>query len=209
MDLTWIVAEHLVSRPIIDMRRLSGAAVWAVWEGNSAGVVTWEIYTNAFKSLCLCLQLWRGLTWKLSCKIVAFTPCTLWQMAIPVFTNLVLLPYPYCVNCLSSFCILKKIICRHLHYDYDYYYYSLVLSCLLSFLPLVSFLMCDQTQTQLEHARIRELEQSLLFEKTQAAKLLRELEESRVIHPTTFAAPPHASQCLQIQLLAGYVDNSL
>ncbi|XP_026528163.1 CAP-Gly domain-containing linker protein 2 isoform X1 [Notechis scutatus] len=36
-----------------------------------------------------------------------------------------------------------------------------------------------ETQTQLEHARIRELEQSLLFEKTQAAKLLRELEESR------------------------------
>lgn len=44
--------------------------------------------------------------------------------------------------------------------------------------------MCDQTQTQLEHARIRELEQSLLFEKAQAEKLLRELEDTRVIAPT-------------------------
>lgn len=43
--------------------------------------------------------------------------------------------------------------------------------------------MCDQTQTQLEHARIRELEQSLLFEKAQAEKLLRELEDTRVIRP--------------------------
>lgn len=46
------------------------------------------------------------------------------------------------------------------------------------------FPMCDQTQTQLEHARIRELEQSLLFEKAQAEKLLRELEDTRVIAPT-------------------------
>lgn len=45
-----------------------------------------------------------------------------------------------------------------------------------------SFPLCDQTQTQLEHARIRELEQSLLFEKAQAEKLLRELEDTRVIH---------------------------
>ncbi|XP_077168586.1 CAP-Gly domain-containing linker protein 2 isoform X1 [Paroedura picta] len=37
-----------------------------------------------------------------------------------------------------------------------------------------------ETQTQMEHARIRELEQSLLFEKTQAAKLLKELEDARL-----------------------------
>lgn len=48
--------------------------------------------------------------------------------------------------------------------------------------------MRDQTQTQLEHARIRELEQSLLFEKAQAEKLLKELEDTRVI-PTPLALP--------------------
>ncbi|XP_025066404.1 CAP-Gly domain-containing linker protein 2 isoform X3 [Alligator sinensis] len=37
-----------------------------------------------------------------------------------------------------------------------------------------------ETQTQLEHARIRELEQSLLFEKAQAEKLLKELEDTRL-----------------------------
>ncbi|XP_078010844.1 CAP-Gly domain-containing linker protein 2 isoform X4 [Phascolarctos cinereus] len=37
-----------------------------------------------------------------------------------------------------------------------------------------------ETQTQLEHARIGELEQSLLFEKAQAEKLLRELEDNRM-----------------------------
>ncbi|XP_015273180.1 PREDICTED: CAP-Gly domain-containing linker protein 1 isoform X3 [Gekko japonicus] len=36
------------------------------------------------------------------------------------------------------------------------------------------------TQTKLEHARIKELEQSLLFEKTKADKLQRELEDTRV-----------------------------
>ncbi|CAN0050243.1 unnamed protein product [Lampetra planeri] len=36
-----------------------------------------------------------------------------------------------------------------------------------------------ETQTKLEHARIKELEQSLLFEKTKAEKLQRELEDSR------------------------------
>ncbi|KAL7987011.1 hypothetical protein Chor_005930 [Crotalus horridus] len=50
-----------------------------------------------------------------------------------------------------------------------------------------------ETQTQMEHARIRELEQSLLFEKTQAAKLLRELEESRL---TTVA---EKSRILQLE----------
>ncbi|XP_069470842.1 CAP-Gly domain-containing linker protein 2 isoform X2 [Ambystoma mexicanum] len=35
-----------------------------------------------------------------------------------------------------------------------------------------------ETQTQLEHARIRELEQSLLFEKANSEKLLRELEDN-------------------------------
>lgn len=49
--------------------------------------------------------------------------------------------------------------------------------------PLFFFPLCDQTQTQLEHARIRELEQSLLFEKAQAEKLLRELEDTRVMDP--------------------------
>uniref|UniRef100_A0A8D0BQL5 CAP-Gly domain containing linker protein 1 n=1 Tax=Salvator merianae TaxID=96440 RepID=A0A8D0BQL5_SALMN len=38
----------------------------------------------------------------------------------------------------------------------------------------------DHTQTKLEHARIKELEQSLLFEKTKAEKLQRELEDTRV-----------------------------
>ncbi|XP_042613002.1 CAP-Gly domain-containing linker protein 1-like isoform X4 [Cyprinus carpio] len=37
-----------------------------------------------------------------------------------------------------------------------------------------------ETQTQLEHALLKELEQSLLFEKTKAGKLQRELEDSRV-----------------------------
>lgn len=39
----------------------------------------------------------------------------------------------------------------------------------------------SQTQTKLEHARIKELEQSLLFEKTKADKLQRELEDTRVM----------------------------
>ncbi|XP_036608041.1 CAP-Gly domain-containing linker protein 1 isoform X3 [Trichosurus vulpecula] len=38
----------------------------------------------------------------------------------------------------------------------------------------------EHTQTKLEHARIKELEQSLLFEKTKADKLQRELEDTRV-----------------------------
>uniref|UniRef100_A0A8C9FWY0 CAP-Gly domain containing linker protein 1 n=1 Tax=Pavo cristatus TaxID=9049 RepID=A0A8C9FWY0_PAVCR len=38
----------------------------------------------------------------------------------------------------------------------------------------------EKTQTKLEHARIKELEQSLLFEKTKADKLQRELEDTRV-----------------------------
>ncbi|KAI4889408.1 hypothetical protein NFI96_034092 [Prochilodus magdalenae] len=37
-----------------------------------------------------------------------------------------------------------------------------------------------ETQTRLEHALLKELEQSLLFEKTKADKLQRELEDSRV-----------------------------
>uniref|UniRef100_A0A4W3HBV8 CAP-Gly domain containing linker protein 1 n=1 Tax=Callorhinchus milii TaxID=7868 RepID=A0A4W3HBV8_CALMI len=37
-----------------------------------------------------------------------------------------------------------------------------------------------ETQTRLEHARIKELEHSLLFEKTKAEKLQRELEDTRV-----------------------------
>ncbi|NXC12425.1 CLIP2 protein, partial [Corythaeola cristata] len=50
-----------------------------------------------------------------------------------------------------------------------------------------------ETQTQLEHARIRELEQSLLFEKAQAEKLLRELEDTRL---TTVA---EKSRILQLE----------
>ncbi|XP_039218484.1 CAP-Gly domain-containing linker protein 1 isoform X16 [Crotalus tigris] len=38
----------------------------------------------------------------------------------------------------------------------------------------------ENTQTKLEHARLKELEQSLLFEKTKADKLQRELEDTRV-----------------------------
>nr|XP_015798996.2 CAP-Gly domain-containing linker protein 1 isoform X1 [Nothobranchius furzeri] len=38
-----------------------------------------------------------------------------------------------------------------------------------------------ETQTRLEHAHIKELEQSLLFEKTKAEKLQRDLEDSRVV----------------------------
>ncbi|XP_063171688.1 CAP-Gly domain-containing linker protein 1 isoform X5 [Candoia aspera] len=38
----------------------------------------------------------------------------------------------------------------------------------------------ENTQTKLEHARLKELEQSLLFEKTKAEKLQRELEDTRV-----------------------------
>ncbi|XP_072834544.2 CAP-Gly domain-containing linker protein 2 isoform X1 [Pogona vitticeps] len=50
-----------------------------------------------------------------------------------------------------------------------------------------------ETQTQLEHARIRELEQNLLFEKTQAEKLLKELEDARL---TTVA---EKSRILQLE----------
>uniref|UniRef100_A0A5F8H094 CAP-Gly domain containing linker protein 2 n=1 Tax=Monodelphis domestica TaxID=13616 RepID=A0A5F8H094_MONDO len=50
-----------------------------------------------------------------------------------------------------------------------------------------------ETQTQLEHARIGELEQSLLFEKAQAEKLLRELEDNRM---TTVA---EKSKILQLE----------
>ncbi|XP_027717595.1 CAP-Gly domain-containing linker protein 2 isoform X1 [Vombatus ursinus] len=50
-----------------------------------------------------------------------------------------------------------------------------------------------ETQTQLEHARIGELEQSLLFEKAQAEKLLRELEDNRM---TTVA---EKSRILQLE----------
>lgn len=49
----------------------------------------------------------------------------------------------------------------------------------------------DQTQTQLEHARIGELEQSLLLEKAQAERLLRELADNRVTRP-----PPPAARAL-------------
>ena len=49
----------------------------------------------------------------------------------------------------------------------------------------------DQTQTQLEHARIGELEQNLLLEKAQAERLLRELADNRVIPP-----PPAARRRL-------------
>ncbi|XP_038845399.1 CAP-Gly domain-containing linker protein 1-like [Salvelinus namaycush] len=38
----------------------------------------------------------------------------------------------------------------------------------------------EQTQTKLEHAHIKELEQSLLFEKTKADNLQRDLEDTRV-----------------------------
>lgn len=48
-----------------------------------------------------------------------------------------------------------------------------------------------QTQTQLEHARIGELEQNLLLEKAQAERLLRELADNRV---TAAAASASARQ---------------
>lgn len=43
----------------------------------------------------------------------------------------------------------------------------------------------DQTQTQLEHARIGELEKHLLLEKAQAERLLRELADNRVTAATS------------------------
>lgn len=46
-----------------------------------------------------------------------------------------------------------------------------------------------QTQTQLEHARIGELERSLLLEKAQAERLLRELADNRVTPPPAPWAP--------------------
>lgn len=58
-----------------------------------------------------------------------------------------------------------------------------------SALPLPPHPRVDQTQTQLEHARIGELEQSLLLEKAQAERLLRELADNRV----TRLPPPPAS----------------
>ncbi|NWR19148.1 CLIP2 protein, partial [Emberiza fucata] len=69
--------------------------------------------------------------------------------------------------------------------------FSLSLPC--SPLHCSFFSLCEQTQTQLEHARIRELEQSLLFEKAQAEKLLRELEDTRL---TTVA---EQSRILQLE----------
>ena len=46
-----------------------------------------------------------------------------------------------------------------------------------------------QTQTQLEHARIGELEQNLLLEKAQAERLLRELADNRVTAAAAAGAP--------------------
>ena len=99
------------------------------------------------------------------------------------------------MNCLSLSCTLKMMLQPSL---------SLSFSLSLPPLPLFPsplfffFSVCDQTQTQLEHARIRELEQSLLFEKAQAEKLLRELEDTRVIDPHL--------PCLQNSALAPCVD---
>ncbi|KAI5945523.1 CAP-Gly domain-containing linker protein 2 [Manis javanica] len=52
-----------------------------------------------------------------------------------------------------------------------------------------------QTQTQLEHARIGELEQSLLLEKAQAERLLRELADNRVSPLQMQATKPNQRNC--------------
>lgn len=54
-------------------------------------------------------------------------------------------------------------------------------------------LRAEQTQTQLEHARIGELEQSLLLEKAQAERLLRELADNRVTRPQPPVRPSRPS----------------
>ena len=61
---------------------------------------------------------------------------------------------------------------------------------LLSPVPTSPPALGGQTQTQLEHARIGELEQNLLLEKAQAERLLRELADNRV----TAAASASARQ---------------
>ena len=64
----------------------------------------------------------------------------------------------------------------------------------------------DQTQTQLEHARIGELEKNLLLEKAQAERLLRELADNRVTAATSchqrlrLLMPPSASLFLLFSL---------
>lgn len=117
-----------------------------------------------------------------SCEELRRAPCKTPQGPFSLWLDFFLLVWVFyslpVVNCLSLSCTLEMMLQPSL--------FPLFLSlppfpmshlhC--SFLPL-----CEQTQTQLEHARIRELEQSLLFEKAQAEKLLRELEDTRVMHP--------------------------
>ncbi|KAK2102819.1 hypothetical protein P7K49_020486 [Saguinus oedipus] len=55
----------------------------------------------------------------------------------------------------------------------------------------------ENTQTKLEHARIKELEQSLLFEKTKADKLQRELEDTR-----------KADLCISLLSVTQEIENS-
>lgn len=121
---TWIMAEHLVSRTITDSR---GDCLELLFElfGRRIQLQLWHegCTPMPFNSLCLCLQLWRGLTWKLPYLASCVNGCPCLNLSCPS-------PHLYCVNCLSSLCILKKIICRHLHYDYYYYYYFLVLHSL-------------------------------------------------------------------------------
>ena len=61
-----------------------------------------------------------------------------------------------------------------------------------------------QTQTQLEHARIGELEQNLLLEKAQAERLLRELADNRVTAASALARRrPRQLPCFIIFSLSG------
>lgn len=108
-----------------------------------------------------------------SCYVKSHSDHFLFGWVFPACLDLYSLPV---VNYLSLSCMPEMMLQPSL---------SLSLSLSLpSLSPSLLFLspLCDQTQTQLEHARIRELEQSLLFEKAQAEKLLRELEDTRVIH---------------------------
>lgn len=94
--------------------------------------------------------------------------------------------FPPCLGFLFSSCCELPFLVLYAGDDVAAFSFPLFLSLPpfpYSHLHCSFFPLCEQTQTQLEHARIRELEQSLLFEKAQAEKLLRELEDTRVMDP--------------------------
>lgn len=86
----------------------------------------------------------------------------------------------------------------------SFFLVSLVFPSLLPFFfSSLSFSLSLQTQTKLEHAHIRQLEQSLLLEKSRAESLQKDLEKRRVKSTSSF---PVATVCVVLWLFASFVD---